>query len=164
MCMLVIQHHWLCIHLSPGLILLVFFGLATWAFRFDMASSISKEGTAHIPFWLLWGRQWNNNMPSRPQPRSMHFGIFSTVSGLIYVLTFLCPYLFTRFSLTLLMFFDSRKGQNWRGDVHAWARCLLDTDFYFWLAFIQLRLCTSILFFILLCSTTHTCIKRYIHI
>lgn len=41
------------IHLSPRLILLVFFGLATWSFGFDMASSISKEGTAHIPLWLL---------------------------------------------------------------------------------------------------------------
>lgn len=42
------------IHLSPGLILLVFFGLATRSFGSDMASSISEEGTALVPLWLLW--------------------------------------------------------------------------------------------------------------
>lgn len=41
------------IHLSPGLILLVFFGLATRSFGSDMASSISEEGTALVPLWLL---------------------------------------------------------------------------------------------------------------
>lgn len=46
-------------HLSPGLILLVFFGLAARSFGSDMASSISEEGTVLVPLWLLWDIEKN---------------------------------------------------------------------------------------------------------
>lgn len=52
------------IHLSPGFILLVFFGLSTWSFGFDMASSICKEGTADIPLWLLWDTKSDTSVKS----------------------------------------------------------------------------------------------------
>lgn len=52
------------IHLSPGFILLVFFGLSTWSFGFDMASSICKEGAADIPLWLLWDTKSDTSVKS----------------------------------------------------------------------------------------------------
>lgn len=58
--LLILHNNQAFIHLSPGLILLVFFGPATWSFGSDMTSSISKEGTAHIPLWLLWDTKRNS--------------------------------------------------------------------------------------------------------
>lgn len=61
-----LHYHWVFIHLSPGLILLVFFGLATWSFGSDMASSISKEGTALVPVWLLYEQGSETSMLHHP--------------------------------------------------------------------------------------------------
>lgn len=62
------------IHLSPGFILLVFFGLSTWSFGFDMASSICKEGTADIPLWLLWDTKSDTSVKSRAIQAYKHTG------------------------------------------------------------------------------------------
>lgn len=59
---LILHNNQAFIHLSLGLVLLVFFGPATWSFGSDMASSISKEGTAHIPLWLLWDTKGNSQV------------------------------------------------------------------------------------------------------
>lgn len=62
------------IHLSPGFILLVFFGLSTWSFGFDMASSICKEGTADIPLWLLWDTKSDTSVKSCAIQAYQHTG------------------------------------------------------------------------------------------
>lgn len=53
LCSLIIQDQGSSTHLSFGLVLLVFFGSAAGSLGSDMVSSISEEGTAFIPLWIL---------------------------------------------------------------------------------------------------------------
>lgn len=64
------------IHLSPGLILLVFFGLATRSFGSDMASSISEEGTALVPLWLLRDGEKKRRLLYKPKYDTVCFFLF----------------------------------------------------------------------------------------
>lgn len=148
-----LHYHLAFIHLSPGLILLVLFGLATWSFGFDMASSISKEGTAHVPLRLLWDTDT---------------GVQSCViQTLAQYSSYSVPYFFSGSGLGLLMSLDSRRSHVWSGDVFLWGSCLIilliflhslfllfSAGFCFWLALIQFRISPSILIFIILMFRT----------
>lgn len=144
-----------------------------------MASSISKEGTAHIPLWLLWytvnERSHCHQGFSNTPPDDL---IFQTRDGTANdfpstLLIFYCvclksqaPYLFAGFGLGLLTPFDSWRSHAWSGDVLVWGSghvllvferfptLLLSAEFCFWLALVQFRFCSSVLvIFILRCST-----------